>query len=86
MLRACGVLWLTVSCRALGGPLQARAQEAAADDYLVETWGVDDGLAPSTVSSMAQTPDGYLWGGTHHGGLGTRVRFVASLATGLSHK
>ena len=42
---------------------------AAADDFLVKVWGPDEGLPDSTVTSLAQTPDGYLWVGTLHGGL-----------------
>lgn len=56
-----------------GWPAGALPNSATADaveqNYLVETWGVDDGLPHSTVTSIAQTPDGYLWVGTHHGGL-----------------
>ncbi|MBW8890586.1 MAG: ATP-binding protein [Fibrobacteres bacterium] len=31
------------------------------DDYVLRTWDVDDGLPGNNVSSIAQTPDGYLW-------------------------
>jgi ligand-binding sensor domain-containing protein/signal transduction histidine kinase len=34
-------------------------------DYLVDKW--DDSLPSSTVTSIAQTPDGYLWVGTYNG-------------------
>ncbi len=40
-----------------------------ADDFVVEVWDTDSGLPHSTVTSIAQTPDGYLWVGTLHGGL-----------------
>src|SRR5262249_55546607 len=36
-------------------------------DYLVDTWGIDDGLPGSSVAAIAQTPDGYLWVGTYDG-------------------
>ena len=39
------------------------------DDYVVQVWDTDAGLPHSTVTSIAQTPDGYLWVGTLHGGL-----------------
>jgi ligand-binding sensor domain-containing protein len=39
------------------------------DDYVVQVWDTDSGLPHSTVTSLAQTPDGYLWVGTLHGGL-----------------
>jgi signal transduction histidine kinase/ligand-binding sensor domain-containing protein len=40
---------------------------AASEDYLVDTWDTDNGLPSSTVTSIAQTPDGYLWVGTYNG-------------------
>jgi ligand-binding sensor domain-containing protein len=40
-----------------------------ADDFVVQVWDTDSGLPHSTVTSLAQTPDGYLWVGTLHGGL-----------------
>ena len=42
--------------------------------YRIDTWGGDDGLPQSSVTSIAQTRDGYLWLGTF-GGL---VRFDGS--------
>ena len=36
---------------------------------MVRVWDTDSGLPHSTVMSLAQTPDGYLWIGTMHGGL-----------------
>lgn len=36
-------------------------------DLIHETWSVDDGLPQSTIRSMAQTRDGYLWFATHEG-------------------
>ena len=48
------------------------------DDFMVQVWDTDSGLPHSTVTSIAQTPDGYLWIGTLHGGLARfdGVRFV----------
>src|SRR5689334_19926332 len=43
----------------------------SADPYITRTWGTRDGLPQSTVTSIVQTRDGYLWLGTF-GGL---VRF-----------
>jgi signal transduction histidine kinase/ligand-binding sensor domain-containing protein len=37
--------------------------------YLVQSWQTDKGLPQNWVSSIAQTPDGYLWVGTRYGGL-----------------
>ncbi len=36
-------------------------------DWLIDTWQSDDGLPHSSVTSLAQTPDGYLWIGTYNG-------------------
>ena len=46
-----------------GAPPAAAAQPA----YLVDVWGTDKNLPNSTVTSIAQTPDGYLWLGTYDG-------------------
>lgn len=40
---------------------------AAPVDYLVDNWDTEDNLPSSTVTSIAQTPDGYLWVGTYNG-------------------
>ena len=34
---------------------------ASAGEYSVTTWGVDEGLPQSSVTDIAQTPDGFLW-------------------------
>ena len=52
----------------------ASAQPESAPDeneWLIQTWQVDEGLPDSSATTMVQTPDGYLWFGTF-GGL---VRF-----------
>jgi len=60
-----------VSIFLLAASVTAHAQEPApgTGDYLVHVWDTDSGLPHSTVTSVAQTPDGYLWVGTLHGGL-----------------
>ena len=51
---------------------------APASDYMVKTWDVDDGLPESSISDVAQTPDGYLWVSTLNSGVSRfdGVRFV----------
>jgi signal transduction histidine kinase/ligand-binding sensor domain-containing protein len=51
---------------------------ALSQDYIVKTWGVDDGLPESSVSDVVQSRDGYLWVGTLNSGLSRfdGVRFV----------
>lgn len=43
-------------------------------DYIVKTWDVDEGFPFIAVTSVAQTPDGYLWVGSFSG----LVRFDGS--------
>jgi len=38
-----------------------------ASEYLVDGWDVSSGLPDSTVTAIAQTPDGYIWVGTENG-------------------
>ena len=44
-----------------------RAAVAAPGDYLVDVWDTENNLPSSTVTAIAQTPDGYLWVGTYNG-------------------
>ena len=37
------------------------------DDYLMDVWASENGLPDSSVTAVAQTPDGYLWLGTYNG-------------------
>jgi len=54
-LAVCAVaFWLAISA-ALAGPM------------LTKVWTADEGLPASSVTSLAQTPDGYLWVGTYNG-------------------
>ncbi len=39
----------------------------AGKPYVVDVWGIEDGLPQSTVISILQTHDGYLWLGTLNG-------------------
>lgn len=36
-------------------------------DFLIDVWTGQDGLPDSSVTAIAQTPDGYLWIGTYNG-------------------
>lgn len=40
---------------------------AATGDYLMDVWSAENGLPNSSVTAIAQTPDGYLWVGTYNG-------------------
>jgi len=50
----CGAFLLLASC-------------AGASEYLVDVWDSENGLPSSTVVSLAQTDEGYLWIATHNG-------------------
>ena len=40
---------------------------AGAGDYFTDVWTSENGLPDSSVTAVAQTPDGYLWVGTYNG-------------------
>jgi ligand-binding sensor domain-containing protein/signal transduction histidine kinase len=40
---------------------------ALAQDFQVRNWQIENGLPDSSVTALAQTPDGYLWVGTRKG-------------------
>ncbi|HEY9509998.1 MAG TPA: two-component regulator propeller domain-containing protein, partial [Verrucomicrobiae bacterium] len=71
------VLLVVFSSHAAGG--SENSVTATPHDYLIHEWQTEDGLPQNWVSSIAQTPDGYLWIGTRYGGLARfdGVRFVA---------
>jgi signal transduction histidine kinase/ligand-binding sensor domain-containing protein len=55
-----------------GAPVVAPdASVPVSEDYVLRTWGVDEGLPSNRVTSLTQTPDGYLWVAT----LGGLARF-----------
>lgn len=56
MLLFCFSVWL-LSGRA--GAAQALPSPSR-DDYVVQMWNTDSGLPDSTVTSLAQTQDGFL--------------------------
>ena len=41
--------------------------QGATEEFVVHAWETKDGLPDSSATSMAQTPDGYLWVGTFNG-------------------
>lgn len=50
-------------------PADAQEILSSSDDYIVQVWDTGSGLPDNTVTTIAQTPDGYIWVGTLHGGL-----------------
>src|SRR5512137_2380204 len=60
--------WLATMATALVA-LPARGNEPLAHvgDYTIQNWQLEQGLPQISVTSIAQTPDGYLWVGTFNG-------------------
>lgn len=48
-------------------PFTIRSSSSGSGDYLIDVWTADNGLRSSSVTAIAQTPDGYLWIGTYNG-------------------
>lgn len=48
-------------------PVDGRAASDGSGDYLIDAKTAEKGLPNSSVTAIAQTPDGYLWVGTYDG-------------------
>lgn len=62
--------WALVAFLALAGCPGARAAETIISPnstHSIRIWQTEDGLAQNTVTSITQTPDGYIWIGTYGG-------------------
>jgi two-component system cell cycle sensor histidine kinase/response regulator CckA len=85
VVRIMGALLLGVLSPAFqNARLSAAASDPkpAASEYLVEVWDTDRGLPSSAVTSIAATPDGYLWIGTFEG----LARFDGIRFTVINHR
>lgn len=60
-VRQSKVVMLTLACGACAW------RDASGADYQADVWTADAGLPDSSVTALAQTPDGYLWIGTYNG-------------------
>jgi signal transduction histidine kinase/ligand-binding sensor domain-containing protein len=58
---------LALICAGLVLFVASRIGAATEGDYLTDVWTADEGLPNSSVTAIAQTPDGYLWVGTYNG-------------------
>ena len=65
-LIAAVLAWLVMWSGLTVTTLRLRASEISGQ-YLTDVWNADDGLPDSSVTAIAQTPDGYLWVGTYNG-------------------
>jgi ligand-binding sensor domain-containing protein/signal transduction histidine kinase len=59
LVRSAAVLGLEVALHVCGSGISP--------EYLTDVWTADNGLPDSSVTAIAQTPDGYLWVGTYNG-------------------
>lgn len=57
-----GLLGLSLQCIVLEA-----SERTASSEYLVETFQIENGLPQNSVTTIAQTSDGYLWMGTFNG-------------------
>ena len=65
LVLACWML-LTVA-RGWHMPGAVAGTPALCDDYAIEVWRTNEGLPQNSITSIAQTPDGYLWLATFGG-------------------
>jgi len=59
--------WRWVSIVPLVATLAAAAPSPVSDEYAVQLWDATRGLVHNSISSIAQTSDGYLWIGSYGG-------------------
>jgi ligand-binding sensor domain-containing protein len=43
------------------------SSKASSSDFIISFWSTGEGLPVNEILDLAETPDGYLWLGTHHG-------------------
>jgi ligand-binding sensor domain-containing protein/signal transduction histidine kinase len=61
------LLWLSVVAIGIAFVWSVRGATSELARYNVRSWQTDEGLPQNSVHAIAQTPDGYLWVGTHEG-------------------
>jgi ligand-binding sensor domain-containing protein/signal transduction histidine kinase len=59
--------WLWLGVFFAGAPLTVGAADASGSPFIVDSWNNQQGLPQSSVISVIQTKDGYLWLGTLNG-------------------
>ncbi len=66
--RLCWLLsWLILLWPGLAGAAETHNLSSLVEDYLEDSWTKESGLPQSTVTSVIQSRDGYLWIGTLNG-------------------
>jgi signal transduction histidine kinase/ligand-binding sensor domain-containing protein len=69
-------------------PAGGRGQRDAAADFVISVWRTGEGLPVNDIQELKETPDGYLWLGTHHGLVrfdGVRFETFLRTPTGLRY-
>jgi ligand-binding sensor domain-containing protein/AraC-like DNA-binding protein len=86
MWRKLGIIVLYLLLNVVIGNFQVNAlePEKPIHRYLLDEWGIEDGLPSDIILSIAQTPDGFLWIGTERGlvrydGLGFEPFYFAGI-------
>src|SRR5687768_16620034 len=59
--------WAALAVLVVATPAAALDPARAVTQYRHQGWNTGEGLPQSSVESIAQTPDGYLWLGTQEG-------------------
>lgn len=80
------ILW--IACFLLPAPGYALDPARLITQYGHDVWQIENGLPQNTVTSIAQTQDGYIWVGTHEGLArfdGVRFRIFDKHNSGLKH-
>jgi signal transduction histidine kinase/ligand-binding sensor domain-containing protein len=62
-----GLKWVATCTLVLLTALKVVCSPVGTADYLIDLWTSDNGLPDSSVTAIAQTPDGFLWIGTYNG-------------------
>ncbi|MGN6644496.1 MAG: ligand-binding sensor domain-containing protein, partial [Verrucomicrobiota bacterium] len=61
--------WVLLLVLAFATRTWAQDEFSNSQEYLVKTWGPDEGMPMASVTTLAQTSEGYLWVGTLSSGL-----------------
>lgn len=60
LMGLCSVVWAAEF-------VELDTESGLSEQYLKARWRSDDGLPDEIVTALAQTPDGFIWGGTFNG-------------------
>ncbi len=87
----CGIAWLRAAAPDLAENIPAtfmRDDTNSVSEFMLSSWKTGDGLPVNEIQGIAETPDGYLWLGTHQGLVrfdGARFQSFLTVPTGLRY-